>query len=111
MPSRASSEPKLRISELAGPADHDLPRRILATVRLNRSSRQTCQNPEILDVNQLADFLGVTANTIHNLTRARTISRGDTPLPHLKVSRALKFRKESVLRWLEQKEAATAVRQ
>jgi hypothetical protein len=68
------------------------------------------QNQEILDVNQLAEFLGVTANTIHGLTRQRARHRGEPVIPHLKIGRELKFRRDSVLNWLAAKEEA-AVRQ
>jgi hypothetical protein len=63
------------------------------------------QNPDILDATQLADFLGVTLNTIHGLTRSRSRDNGPT-IPHFKIGRALKFRRDSVLQWLAAKEEA-----
>ncbi len=64
--------------------------------------------PDILDVDQLAEFLGVTRNTIFGLTRQRATRGSDPVIPHIKVGRSLRFRRESILAWLAAKEQAVA---
>jgi hypothetical protein len=54
---------------------------------------------DILDTTELAHSLGVTVNTIHGLSR----ERGQV-IPHFKIGRELKFRKDSVLLWLAKEE-------
>lgn len=60
----------------------------------------------LLNVDQLAQFLGVTVNVVHGLTRSRAQRSADPTIPHLKIGKRCFFRRESVLRWLEEKEAA-----
>ncbi len=59
---------------------------------------------DLLNVQQLADFLGVTINTIHNLTRKRSREADAAPIPYLKIGRRLYFRRESVERWIAARE-------
>jgi excisionase family DNA binding protein len=63
-------------------------------------------NPDILDVDQLAAFLGVKRSTIYGLTRQRSKRDCDPVIPHIKVGRTLKFRRDSILAWLAAKEQA-----
>jgi predicted DNA-binding transcriptional regulator AlpA len=60
--------------------------------------------PEILNVEQLAEFLGVPVNTIHGLTRKRARTRHDNPLPYLSIGKRLYFRRESIESWLAARE-------
>jgi excisionase family DNA binding protein len=62
--------------------------------------------PDILDVDQLATFLGVSRNTVFGLTRKRATRSGGPVIPHFRIGRELRFRRESVLAWLAAKEAA-----
>jgi excisionase family DNA binding protein len=66
-------------------------------------------NPDIFDVDQLAAFLRVTRNTVFGLTRQRTKLSGDPVIPHFRIGRELRFRRESVLTWLAAKEEAQGV--
>jgi Helix-turn-helix domain len=63
---------------------------------------------DILDVDQLAVFLGVPRNTIFGLTRKRAELSGDPIIPHFRIGRTLKFRRESVIAWLAAKEQAVS---
>ena len=59
----------------------------------------------LLNVQQLADFLGVTVSTVQGLTRKRSRGREDVaPIPYLKIGRRVYFRRESVERWIAARE-------
>jgi excisionase family DNA binding protein len=59
-----------------------------------------------MSVDQLADFLGVSKNTVFGLTRARTKRSGAPVLAHIRVGKSLRFRRSSVDAWLAAKEQA-----
>jgi excisionase family DNA binding protein len=61
-------------------------------------------NPDLLSASQLAEYLGVSINVVHNLTRKRTRDESANPIAYLKVGRSLKFRKSSVDAWIAAKE-------
>lgn len=62
---------------------------------------------DILNVHQLADFLGVSVGVVHGLTRRRS-NRSQNPIPHLYLGKRLYFRRAAVLSWLEAKELENA---
>jgi predicted DNA-binding transcriptional regulator AlpA len=66
--------------------------------------------PEILNVEQLADFLGVSVNTIHGLTRQRARIRHANPLPCIAIGKRRFFRRASVESWLAAREQESQVR-
>lgn len=51
---------------------------------------------EILNVTQLAEFLGVSIDTIYSWTMRKAI-------PHFKLGKMLRFNKQEIMRWLEAK--------
>jgi hypothetical protein len=59
---------------------------------------------DLLNAQQLADYLGVTINTVHNLTRKRSRDADAAPIPRVKIGRRLYFRRESVERWITARE-------
>ena len=71
---------------------------------------QAGNQADILSVEQLAQFLGVSALTIHGLTRNRARVRDANPIPHLKLGKRLYFRRTSVEAWLLQKEGERSTR-
>jgi len=59
---------------------------------------------EILSVEQLASFLGVSKSTVHGLTRGRTRKNHEKPIPYLKIGKRCYFLRQSVLAWLDARE-------
>jgi hypothetical protein len=58
----------------------------------------------LLNVQQLATFLGVAVTTVQGLTRKRGRDRDAVPIPYLKIGRRIYFRRESVERWIAARE-------
>jgi excisionase family DNA binding protein len=59
---------------------------------------------EIMNVQQLAEFLGAPVHTIHGLTRKRSRMRHENPLPHVRIGKRLYFRRETVEAWIKANE-------
>ena len=62
------------------------------------------ESPEILTVAEVAELLRCKPSSIYNLTRRRGQARYDNPIPVLRLPMGLRFRKSSVLAWLESQE-------
>jgi len=63
--------------------------------------QNSSNNPdELLTISELALIL-CKESSIYNLTRRRGRARYDNPVPVLRLPMGLRFRKSSVLRWLE----------
>ena len=56
---------------------------------------------ELLTVSDLALILKCKESSVYNLTRRRGQARYDSPVPVLRLPMGLRFRKSSVLAWLE----------
>ena len=59
---------------------------------------------DILTVAEVAQLLRCKPSSIHNLTRRRGAARYDNPVPVLRLPMGLRFRRSSVLAWLESQE-------
>ena len=59
---------------------------------------------ELLTVSDLALILKCKESSVYNLTRRRGRARYDNPVPVLRLPMGLRFRKSSVLAWLESQE-------
>ena len=55
---------------------------------------------EILTPEDAAELLRLEPSQVYELTRSRAVSRHAHPIPHLKVGKALRFRRSSLLAWL-----------
>ena len=55
----------------------------------------------LLTVSDLALILKCKNSSVYNLTRRRGAARYDNPIPVLRLPMGLRFRKSSVLAWLE----------
>jgi predicted DNA-binding transcriptional regulator AlpA len=64
-------------------------------------------NNDILTLDELCAWLKIKRGTGYSLTRNRATLRGGV-IPHLKLGKALYFRRSSVQLWLEQREKASA---
>jgi predicted DNA-binding transcriptional regulator AlpA len=62
----------------------------------------------ILTVAEVAGLLKCKKSSIYNLTRNRGQSRYDNPIPVLKLPMGLRFRRSSVLAWLNSQERTSA---
>lgn len=58
----------------------------------------------ILTVAEVAELLRCKPSSIYNLTRRRGAARYDNPIPVLRLPMGLRFRRSSVLAWLESQE-------
>jgi excisionase family DNA binding protein len=56
---------------------------------------------EILTINELAALLKMTRSQVYTLTRSRSRSRMDNPIPILKINGNVRFRKTDIEGWLE----------
>ena len=63
-------------------------------------SKNLTSLPELLSIPELAEYLGVTVQTVYNWR-----ARGFGP-PAIRVGRAIKFRAVDVARWLEERQAS-----
>jgi predicted DNA-binding transcriptional regulator AlpA len=63
---------------------------------------------DILTVAEVAELLKCKPSSIYNLTRLRTRSRYDNPIPVLRLPMGLRFRRSSVLAWLKSLETTRA---
>jgi predicted DNA-binding transcriptional regulator AlpA len=63
---------------------------------------------ELLTVSDLALILKCKESSIYNLTRRRGRARYDNPIPVLRLPMGLRFRKSSVLAWLESQETTSS---
>jgi len=61
-------------------------------------------NPEILSVEQAAQFLGMTKPQVWEMTRARGRARMPLPIPLIRINGNLRFRRSSLERWVDQLE-------
>jgi predicted DNA-binding transcriptional regulator AlpA len=59
---------------------------------------------ELLTVSDLALILKCKESSVYNLTRRRGAARYDNPIPVLRLPMGLRFRRSSVLAWLESQE-------
>lgn len=73
------------------------------------SSLNTPTQPQELDiiltVADVAALLKVKESSVYNLTRKRGRARYDNPVPVLRLPCGLRFRKSSILAWLESLES------
>src|SRR5450432_474310 len=60
------------------------------------------------DILTVAELLKCKPSSIYNLTRIRTRSRYDNPIPVLRLPMGLRFRRSSVLAWLKSLETTRA---
>jgi predicted DNA-binding transcriptional regulator AlpA len=63
---------------------------------------------DILTVAEVAELLKCKRSSIYNLTRIRTRTRYDNPIPVLRLPMGLRFRRASVLAWLKSQETTSA---
>jgi hypothetical protein len=63
---------------------------------------------ELLTVSDLAVILKCKESSIYNLTRRRGRARYDNPVPVLRLPMGLRFKRSSVLAWLESQEQGGA---
>ena len=62
------------------------------------------EQDELLTVSDLATVLKCKESSVYNLTRRRGAARYDNPIPVLRLPMGLRFRRSSVLAWLESQE-------
>jgi Helix-turn-helix domain len=62
------------------------------------------QSDELLTVSDLAVILKCKESSVYNLTRTRGRARYDNPVPVLRLPCGLRFRRSSILAWLESQE-------
>jgi predicted DNA-binding transcriptional regulator AlpA len=62
------------------------------------------QQDELLTVTDLAAILKCKESSVYNLTRRRGRARYDNPIPVLRLPMGLRFRRSSVLAWLDSQE-------
>ena len=63
----------------------------------------------ILTVAEVAELLRCKPSSVYNLTRRRGAARYDNPIPVLRLPMGLRFRRSSVLAWLESQETRGGV--
>jgi predicted DNA-binding transcriptional regulator AlpA len=71
------------------------------------SNQSVPQSDELLTVADLAGMLRCKESSIYNLTRRRGRARYDNPVPVLRLPCGLRFRRSSILAWLESQESTT----
>lgn len=54
---------------------------------------------KLLDIESVASLMGISINTIYSWVNQRKI-------PHIKVGRLLRFRPETIQKWIEEREIA-----
>jgi predicted DNA-binding transcriptional regulator AlpA len=62
------------------------------------------QQDIILTVAEVAELLRCKESSVYNLTRRRGAARYDNPIPVLRLPCGLRFKKSSILAWLESQE-------
>ena len=72
------------------------------------SLQTTPADSDILTVADVAELLKCKPTSIYNLTRIRTRTRYDNPIPVLQLPMGLRFRRSSVLAWLKSLETTRA---
>lgn len=60
---------------------------------------------EIITVKEVADILRCKPSSVYNLTRTRSKRYKQTPLPVIRLPLGLRFKRSSVLRWLDSLES------
>jgi predicted DNA-binding transcriptional regulator AlpA len=68
------------------------------------TTQQSVPSDELLTVSDLAVILKCKESSIYNLTRRRGRARYDNPVPVLRLPMGLRFRRSSILAWLESQE-------
>ena len=68
------------------------------------SDQSVPQSDELLTVSDLAVILKCKESSVYNLTRRRGRARYDNPVPVLRLPCGLRFRRSSILAWLESQE-------
>ena len=68
------------------------------------SDQSVPQSDELLTVGDLAVILKCKESSVYNLTRRRGRARYDNPVPVLRLPCGLRFRRSSILSWLESQE-------
>ena len=63
----------------------------------------------ILTVAEVAELLRCKPSSVYNLPRRRGAARYDNPIPVLRLPMGLRFRRSSVLAWLESQETRGGV--
>jgi hypothetical protein len=66
------------------------------------------QSDELLTVSELAVLLKCKPSSVFNLTRRRGAARYSNPIPVLRLPMGLRFRKSSILAWLDSQETRGA---
>jgi hypothetical protein len=59
------------------------------------------QQDELLTVSDLAAILKCKESSVYNLTRSRGAARYDNPVPVLRLPCGLRFKRSSVMAWLD----------
>ncbi len=59
---------------------------------------------EILTIEGAADLLKMTVPQMREICRARSRERQGRPIPRIKLGKVLRFRRSSLMEWLEQLE-------
>lgn len=68
----------------------------------------TPADSDILTVAEVAELLKCKKSSIYNLTRNRGQARYECPIPVLRLPMGLRFRRSSVLAWLNSQETTSA---
>jgi len=66
------------------------------------------QQDELLTVSDLALILKCKESSVYNLTRRRGRARYDNPVPVLRLPCGLRFKRSSVMAWLDSLETTTS---
>ena len=78
-------------------------RRTMSRLKIEQSGHPIS---DIMTVAETAQFLRITPYQVYDLTRARGRARSTIPIPVLKFSKQLRFRKSSLQAWMEALEKA-----
>lgn len=71
-------------------------------------SEQDVPRSDVMTVAEVAELLRCKPSSVYNLTRRRGAARYENPIPVLRLPMGLRFRRSSVLAWLESQETRGA---
>jgi hypothetical protein len=77
-----------------------------AFLQSGSSPPETIKRDELLTVSELALILRCKQSSIYNLTRRRGRVRYDNPIPVLRLPCGLRFKRSSVMAWLDSQETS-----
>lgn len=72
------------------------------------ATNSTHPEPEILTVADVARLLRCKVSSVYNLTRRRGRARYDNPIPVLRLPCGLRFKRSSIMTWLDSLETRDA---